>query len=76
MAQGGNLETTTGTVRKLNQDRGYGFIQIGKNSYFFHRSNVRGGSNRFADLREGDVVNIVIGEPGDKGDRADRVWKD
>jgi len=64
-------DMTTGTVRSLRADKGFGFIkdQQGK-EYFFHQSAIHGeGIN---DLREGDTVEFEIGQ-GPKGPRAESV---
>lgn len=71
-----NGSEQTGTIRKHNGEKGYGFIQAGQQSLFFHRSSVKGGNFRFDDLREGDVVTFVEGDDEGKGPRASIVWKD
>ena len=62
----------TGTIRKLQEDKGFGFVrdEAGKD-YFFHRSAVSGES--FDDLRQGDSVEFEPGPPGPKGPRAENV---
>ncbi|MFN7916678.1 MAG: cold shock domain-containing protein [Vicinamibacterales bacterium] len=62
---------TTGKIRTLRVDKGFGFIKddSGKD-YFFHQSAIYGeGIN---DLREGDSVEFE-GSEGPKGLRADNV---
>lgn len=59
-----------GTIKKLVQDRGFGFIQGEKGELFFHHSAVEGGS--FDTLREGQSVTYEEGR-GPKGPRAEKV---
>ncbi len=61
----------TGTIKRLNTDKGFGFIrnETGQ-EYFFHQSAIYGEG--IADLREGDSVEFDIGE-GPKGPRAENV---
>jgi cold shock protein len=61
----------TGTVKNINEDKGFGFIrdETGK-EYFFHRSAVSG--DEFEDLRQGDRVEFDVGQ-GPKGPRAENV---
>ena len=61
-----------GTIKKLVNDRGFGFIaaEDGK-EYFFHRSGLDAGLN-FDSLAGGERVNFEI-EPSPKGPRAHRV---
>jgi CspA family cold shock protein len=61
----------TGTIKRVVQDRGFGFIK-GENEveYFFHRSSVAG---EFHELEEGAAVTFDE-EPGSpKGPRAHHV---
>ena len=61
-----------GTIKRLTQDRGFGFIRgEDENEYFFHRSELRGGL-RFDQLREGQRVTF---EPrqAEKGPRAAEI---
>lgn len=70
-----------GVVKKLVQDRGFGFIaaQSGggkREDVFFHHSVVQGG--RFDDLKEGQTVEYEVDENPDsrrqgKGPRASTV---
>jgi len=61
----------TGTIKKLNTDKGFGFIvNDTRQEYFFHQSAIYGEG--IADLREGDSVEFDIGE-GPKGPRAENV---
>lgn len=63
---------STGTIKKLVSDRGFGFIAAddGK-EYFFHRTGVDAGVN-FDTLTGGEHVTFEI-EQSDKGPRARRV---
>jgi CspA family cold shock protein len=63
---------TTGTIKKVVADRGFGFIQAddGK-EYFFHRSNL-GGSLNFDSLSGGEKVTFEV-EANPKGPRAANV---
>jgi CspA family cold shock protein len=63
---------STGTVKKVVQDRGFGFI-AGEDGteYFFHRSGVDPQLN-FDGLRGGEAVVFDV-EPSAKGPRANRV---
>lgn len=72
---GGNGNASKGTIRKLVREKGYGFIlgEDGKD-YFFHHTRVRHA--RFEDLIDGETVLFSPGEAGDRGERADRVWRD
>lgn len=60
----------TGTIKKIVQDKGFGFIvpDDGSDDVFFHRSQL-GPKMRFEDLREGDEVEFQV-RPGDKGPQA------
>ncbi len=61
----------TGTIKRLNTDKGFGFIANDTSQeYFFHQSAIYGEG--IADLREGDSVEFDIGE-GPKGPRAENV---
>lgn len=59
-----------GKVKRLVTDRGFGFVESGRNDLFFHHSEVKGMA--FADLREGQVVDFDLGE-GKKGPCATSV---
>jgi CspA family cold shock protein len=63
---------TTGTVKKIVAERGFGFItgEDGKD-YFFHRDGLS-ESIDFDRLVGGESVSFEI-EKGPKGDRAARV---
>jgi CspA family cold shock protein len=50
----------------------FGFILAESQEYFFHRSDVTGGS--FEDLKDGDTVEFDVGE-SPKGPRAERIRK-
>jgi CspA family cold shock protein len=59
-----------GKIKRLT-DRGFGFIDTGKEKdLFFHSSNVQGAS--FEDLREGQKVSYTEGR-GPKGPCAENV---
>jgi CspA family cold shock protein len=63
---------TSGTVKKVVHDRGFGFITAEDgNEYFFHRSGVDAPLN-FDTLRVGEPVVFDI-EQNPKGARANRV---
>jgi cold shock CspA family protein len=64
----------TGRVRKVNAEKGFGFIDVGGTSYFFHRSMCRGV--KLEQLREGSSVKFTVGDPTEKGERATAVWTD
>jgi CspA family cold shock protein len=60
----------TGTVKRIQRDKGFGFIRdTGGQEYFFHRSSVQGS---FEDLSEGQRVSFDE-EQSDKGPRAGNV---
>ena len=63
---------TTGTIKKLVSDRGFGFItaENGKD-YFFHRDGLD-SSLDFDRLVGGEKVQFDV-EPSPKGDRAKNV---
>ena len=59
-----------GTIKRLT-DRGFGFIDTGKEKdLFFHSSSLQGGS--FEELREGQKVSYTEGR-GQKGPCAENV---
>jgi CspA family cold shock protein len=63
---------TTGTIKKVVADRGFGFItaEDGK-EYFFHRSALQAPLD-FDSLRGGERVSFEV-EAGPKGPRAVQV---
>jgi cold shock protein len=63
---------TTGTVKRVISERGFGFI-VGEDGkeYFFHRDGLT-SSVDFDRLVGGETVNFDV-ETGPKGDRAVRV---
>jgi len=62
---------TTGKIRTLRVDKGFGFIKDDSGQdYFFHQSAVYGEG--LDNLREGDSVEFEIGQ-GPKGLRAENV---
>ena len=61
----------TGTIARLQVEKGFGFIKDdGGQDYFFHRSAVMWEPMDM--LREGDSVEFTVGE-GPKGPRAENV---
>ena len=61
---------STGTIKRLVRDRGFGFIRDdGGQEWFFHRSSVEGS---FESLNEGQRVTFDE-EPSAKGPRAGHV---
>lgn len=61
-----------GTIKKIVNDRGFGFIAAEDgNEYFFHRSGLDGALN-FDSLGGGERVAFEI-EQSPKGPRANRV---
>jgi CspA family cold shock protein len=66
------FEMPTGTIKKLVQDRGFGFIaaEDGR-EYFFHRTGLDSSVN-FDSLAGGEHVSFEI-EPSQKGPRANRI---
>jgi CspA family cold shock protein len=61
-----------GTIKRLVQDRGFGFISAENGSeYFFHRDQLRGGLS-FETLSPGARVSFEPQE-GPKGPRAGEV---
>jgi CspA family cold shock protein len=61
---------STGTIKRLVRDRGFGFIRDeGGQEWFFHRSSVQGS---FDSLNEGQRVSFDE-EPSAKGPRAGNV---
>lgn len=62
---------TVGTIKKLVEDKGFGFIETGSDKdMFFHCSAVTNAE--FSALTEGDEVEFETGE-GPKGPRAENV---
>lgn len=61
----------TGTIKKLVNDKGYGFI-LGSdaNEYFFHSTTLQ--KCTWDDLEEGQAVTFTVGK-GPKGPRAEGV---
>ena len=52
-----------GNIKKLVQDRGFGFISGDRSDVFFHLSSVEGAS--FEELQEGQLVEYEIDEEED-----------
>ena len=63
---------TTGTIKRLVRDRGFGFIQAdgATEEVFFHKSSVE--QPTFDELNEGQKVTFDV-EQGEKGLRAANV---
>ena len=62
---------TTGTIKRLVSDKGFGFIAAGDGTeYFFHQSACV--QTAFDQLREGQSVTFDIGH-GAKGPRGENV---
>lgn len=59
-----------GTIKKLIEDKGFGFISSDRGELFFHHSTVQG--TPFESLREGQEVEFNEGS-GPKGPRAEDV---
>jgi CspA family cold shock protein len=63
--------TTTGTIKRLVSDKGFGFIAAPDGSeYFFHRSACQ--QVGFEELHEGQSVTFELGN-GPKGPRGENV---
>ena len=66
----GNAQMAEGTIKRLT-DKGFGFINTGKEKdLFFHSSSLQGVS--FEELREGQKVSYTEGR-GQKGPCAENV---
>ncbi len=64
--------STNGTIKKVQSDRGFGFIAAEDGEeYFFHRSGLDPSLN-FDSLAGGEAVTFEV-EKSDKGPRANRV---
>ena len=64
-------DTTHGTVKWFNDEKGYGFIsRDGEQDVFVHFRNIVGEGRK--SLREGQQVEFTIGE-GQKGPQAENV---
>jgi CspA family cold shock protein len=65
------MASTTGTIKRLVRDKGFGFVAASDGSeYFFHQSACQG--IQFDSLREGQSVTFDAGQ-GPKGPRAENV---
>jgi cold shock protein len=65
------MASINGTVKRLINDKGFGFVQAGDGTeYFFHQSAC--ADIRFDDLREGQAVTFEHGQ-GPKGPRAENI---
>ena len=67
------VNVTTGTIKKIVADRGFGFItaEDGKD-YFFHRDGLDSTLN-FDRLQGGEKVEFELEQGGPKGPRATSV---
>jgi CspA family cold shock protein len=64
-----NMTSSTGTIKRLVSEKGFGFIADGSGQeYFFHQS----ACASFDSLREGQAVTFESGQ-GPKGPRAENV---
>jgi cold shock protein len=61
---------SNGTIKKLNRERGFGFISGDGKDFFFHRSEVQGTD--FDSLSENQTVDFDVQE-SPKGPRAVNV---
>lgn len=61
----------SGTIRRLQSAKGYGFLSANGRDYFFHRTALDPPS-AFDALHEGTTVTFVATE-GEKGLRAEQV---
>ena len=64
--------TMTGTIRQLQTEKSFGFIQTAEGDFFFHRSAVQSPYN-FSDLRIGQQVEFEPDQRSPKGPRAEQV---
>jgi CspA family cold shock protein len=65
------MGSTTGTIKRLVSDKGFGFVQAGDGmEYFFHQSAC--ADQRFDELREGQTVTFDKGQ-GPTGPRAENI---
>ena len=53
-----------GKIKKVLKEKGFGFIERGREDLFFHHSELQG--SRIEELTEGQMVEYEIGE-GKKG---------
>jgi CspA family cold shock protein len=64
------MPATSGTIKRLIHDKGFGFVAAEDGTeYFFHQSACHGG---FDSLREGQRVTFEKGQ-GPKGPRAENI---
>jgi len=61
----------TGTIRRLQREKGFGFLQADGQDYFFHRSALAAGQ-AFDTLSEGMTVTFVA-VASLKGPRAEQI---
>lgn len=61
----------TGKIHRIVKDKGYGFIRVGKDDYFFHRSALK--NIQFEVLEIGQEVEFEE-SISDKGRRADDIF--
>lgn len=66
------MTTTSGQIKRLMSDKGFGFILAdGGTEYFFHATALRGAP--FDTLDVGDRVTFEATDNGAKGPRAESV---
>ena len=63
------MATSTGTIKRLVHEKGFGFIAASDGEYFFHQSSCQ---TPFDQLREGQAVTFDKGQ-GPKGLRGENV---
>ena len=59
-----------GKIKKVLPEKGFGFIEVGRDDLFFHHSELRGMT--IEELSEGQVLEYEVGR-GDKGPCATNV---
>lgn len=64
------MATMNGTIKRLVNGKGFGFVEAEGSEYFFHQSAC--ADVEFDELREGAAVTFDAGE-GPKGPRAESV---
>ncbi len=62
-----------GTIRRIDQSKGYGFLNANGKDYFFHRSGCI--EPEFSMLDLGDEVQFDVNKNSPKGPRAENIIK-